>query len=425
MSRGPVSAPESGFSAYLPDDAAGIQGGFTVPVGRGAYLGVGAAQRRLDNVLSDGAAAWQTVAGARVSVPLLKDRGFASQQAREEYADAKADELAWSADAALSAVARDAAVAFAYELYAGALFDQYLKALSRVTTLQIETAERVRLETMAEYQVFPAEMEVQFKLDDVRQAAATYTNAHNALEQAAGGVCLPYRRASLLVEWAAACVTTDVTRIVADFGAMRPEVRAARMAVAASEARERELEVSLRSDLVLSAGVGYQGENTGAGFGNDTLLRDEKAGVDAALVWCRPFSFDAEEAAVRAQRRRTAALREELRRAEIAAETQRRQAEALFASATERFETVGKAVAFAAKALESEEERLGLGEGRSRNVLDAQSDLTSAEGRANLAAYDVVCSFLDLMLAGGVDFVPKSDVADDGEVRCIRKDGAD
>lgn len=404
MGKGPASAPESGLSPYLPLDSVGLQGGILIPLRAGAYVGAGVAERRLDDALSSGAEAWQTIAGLRVSVPLLRDRGFSLQEARAEHADRLAEQRGEEYYSLLNSARRDVAVAFAYELYAGALVEQYKKALSRVEILLGETSERVKLETVARYQVYPAEMEVQFKLDDVRQYAAAYTNAHYALSQAAGGVDLPFVSVGLLTEWAGLCVTADVDKIVSEFGKELPEVRVARLAVEASRAREKELEESTRSSLSLSAGISYQGENEDFGLGNEALLRDDRAGFDAALVWSRPFSFESERASLRAQRSRTAALRERQRQVLISVETRRRQAEALFFAAVERMAAAKKAVESAHKALKSESERLALGEGSSRSVLDAQTDLTSAEGRANAVAYNVICSFLDLMLANGVDF---------------------
>lgn len=401
-SRGPSDAPATGLSPAFTDDALGAYAGLSAPVAGFAYLGAGAAQRRLDSALPDGSAVWQSIGGVRLSVPLLRDAGFASQRAREDAADETALQHDAYAAAAMASMGHDVAAAYAYELYAAALVAQYSKALERVEALLGETAERVRLETMAKYQVYPAEMEVQFKRDDVRQYETARTNAHHALELAAGGAAIPAPPDGLLGRWAAACATADVARIVATLGGERPEIAAARRAVMVSEARERELAESARSSLSLSAGVGYQGEGDGFGVGSEAMLRDDRVGADVALVWSRPLSFDNEEAAVRAQRRRTAALRETLRRLQSEAAAQRLQSEARLRSAVARMATVSDAVEAASMALSAESERLGLGEGRSRNVLDAQTDLTSAEGRANLAAYDLVCSFLDLMLASGV-----------------------
>lgn len=404
VGRGPASAPEAGLSPYLPVDSSGLQGGVFVPLRAGAYVGAGVAQRRIDDALTSGAEAWQSIAGVRLNVPLLRDRGFALQDAKEERADRIVEQRNEEFLSVLNGIRRDVAVALAYELYSGAVVEQYKKALSRVETLLDETSNRVALETVARYQVYPAEMEVQFKLDDVRQYSAAYTNAHFALSQAVGGIELPFATTGLLSEWAALCVTADVDRVVAEFGKELPEVKAARLAVEASRAREKELEGSARSSLSLSAGVSYQGENEDFGIGTDALLRDDNVGFDVALVWSRPFSFESEKAALRAQRARTQALRERERLVRIAAETRRRQAESLFIAATERMAVAQKALDAANKALKSELERLSLGEGSSRSVLDAQTDLTSAESRSNAIAYNVICSFLDLMLASGVDF---------------------
>ncbi len=60
----------------------------------------------------------------------------------------------------------------------------------------------------------------------------------------------------------------------------------------------------------------------------------------------------------------------------------------------------------ARRALVAEEQRLSLGEGRSRNVLDAQKDLTTAERRANAAAYDLILAYTDLLAAFGVPLIP-------------------
>jgi outer membrane protein TolC len=75
---------------------------------------------------------------------------------------------------------------------------------------------------------------------------------------------------------------------------------------------------------------------------------------------------------------------------------------ASLAAARDRLDIVDRAVGEARRALDAESERMRLGEGRSRNVLDAQKDLTTAERRANQAALDTVLAILDLLHAAGV-----------------------
>lgn len=403
-SRAPDNAPETSLSAYMPDDATGMQAGLSIPLRLGAHVGIGAAQRRLSGALPDGSSAWQTVAGARISIPLMKDRGFALQSLAEEKAEKLAVQGSYAHAAVQEQVSWNAASALAFELYSGALAEQCGKALERVKRLLDETSERVKLETVAEYQLFPAQAEVQFKLDDLRQYAAAYTNSHSALELALGGVGVPYQDTSLLHRWANLCATSDVSRIIEATGSERPEITAAKWAVQVSEAQERSLAESMKSSLTLTAGIGYQGEREDFGIGDEHLLRERTAGFDAAIVWSRPLSLDSREAALKAQKLRTQALREELNRLRNNAASELRQARALYDSAVSRLAFSGKAVESAARALESETARLKMGEGRSRNVLDAQADMSSAEGRVNLVSYSVICAFIDLMRAGGVRF---------------------
>ena len=84
----------------------------------------------------------------------------------------------------------------------------------------------------------------------------------------------------------------------------------------------------------------------------------------------------------------------------IAAEQAR--ARAVLAAARDRLGMVDQAVGEAQRALAAEEQRLALGEGRSRNVLDAQKDLTDAERRANVAALDMIVAFTQMLHAAGV-----------------------
>ena len=414
LSRGPNAAPESSLASSVNDDAMALQGGVLLPLRSGAYVGLGLAQRRLENALDDDSSCGQSLAGVRLSVPLLRDRGFAVQAAREESADADAERMVRLCATELQTLGHGALIAFATELYASASLQSTYEALNRVQVLLKETTERVELKTTAEYQVFPAEMEVAFRRDDVRRAEAVLTNAHHRLELAVGGVRLPLagHTGANLRAWAEQCLSLDAAAIAKQAGGERPEITAARQALASARAAERGTSQATRSSLSLTAGVGYQAENENGGFGNDNLLRDDRVGADIALVWSRPLSFDAEDAACRAARARTVSAGAALRNLQIAELAQQREAMTLLVAARERLALVDGAVESARRALAAETQRLRLGEGRSRNVLDAQNDLTSAVDRANLAAYDLVCAFTDVMLAYGVPLYPRIQIGD-------------
>jgi outer membrane protein TolC len=414
-SRGPVAAPESTLSPRLAGDAAGMQAGLLMPLRAGAMIGAGVSQRYLFD--ADGFEdLGQTTAGVRLEVPLLRDRGFRLQRWRQESLDAEAGAAAARAFATGESLAREALANFAGWLYANADVRETGNSVKRVERLLEETAGRVELQTMAEYQVYGARMEVAFRQEELRQAQAALENAGHALAALLGGA-LPEPPAdgpAILRAWAVRCATGDVSRLL-ERAAPRGEWNAAVKAVQAAEALGRMRDEETRGSLSLVAGLGYQGESEDGGIGSDNLLADRQAGAEIAIVWSRPLHFDAERAAARAQAAEIAAARDEQRRIGLQLAAEQAQACALLAAARERLGLVDQAVVSARRALEAETERMRLGEGRSRNVLDAQKDLTTAERRANLAALDTVLAFLDLLHAAGVPLLPPE--VDHGDVR--------
>lgn len=405
--QGPVGAPESTLVPRLGGDAAGIQAGLLVPLRAGAYLGAGAAQRYLFD--ADGFEdLGQSVAGVRIEVPLLQNRGFRSQRFNQEAMDATAAAAAAQARSVARLVAREALAHYAAWLYAAADVRESLAALTRVERLLEETSGRVELETVAEYQVFAAQMEVRFRQEELRQSHTLLAQAGQALETRLGGVAVAGRIAgdpALLRAWASRCATSGVEQVFAHAGE-RPERLRAREAVVAAERLREAVREGLRSNLALQAGVGFQAEDAGGGFGRDALLDDDRVGVEVALVWSRPLGFDAEEARLRAQQARLDAARAGLREVELLIVEEQARAREAVEAARERLGIVDLAVEDARRALVAEEQRLSLGEGRSRNVLDAQKDLTTAERRANVAAYDLILAYTDLLAALGVPLIP-------------------
>ena len=405
--QGPAAAPESTLVPRFGGDAAGIQAGLLVPLRAGAYLGVGAAQRYLFE--ADGFEdLGQSVAGIRLEVPLLQNRGFRTQRFNQEARDASAAAAVAEARSVARLVARDALVHYAAWLYAAADVRESLAALARVERLLEETSGRVELETIAEYQVFAAQMEVRFRQEELRQSRTLLAQAGQALGTRLGGVEVAGRIAgdpALLRDWASRCATNGIEQVSVLAGE-RPERLRARHAVAAADRLREAVREGLRSNLALQAGVGFQAEDAGGGFGSDPMLDDDRAGVEVALVWSRPLAFDAEEARLRAQQARLDAARAGLREIELLITEEQARAREAVEAARDRLGIVDHAVEDARRALVAEEQRLSLGEGRSRNVLDAQKDLTTAERRANAAAYDLILAYTDLLAAFGVPLIP-------------------
>ena len=259
-------------------------------------------------------------------------------------------------------------------------------------------------------------MEVSFRQEELRQAQAARTNAGHSLAEVLGGLLpeAPTDGPAALRAWAALGATGDVARLMT-LAEPRAELREAAETVRASEQLGRAREEETRASLAFVAGVGYQGEDADGGLGRDHLLADERAGIEVALVWSRPFTFDAEQAAVRAQAAETAAARAEQRRIGLEIAAAQAQARASLAAARDRLGLVDRAVEDARRALDAEADRMRLGEGRSRNVLDAQKDLTTAERRANMAALDTILACLDLLHAAGVPLLPPE--VDHGAIR--------
>ena len=85
------------------------------------------------------------------------------------------------------------------------------------------------------------------------------------------------------------------------------------------------------------------------------------------------------------------------------------RAELAFSSACARLALATKAMEQAQKVLASENDRFAIGDGTSRNVLDAQQDLTTAIRRKNSIALEVILSANELCRAYGLSpFVDKS-----------------
>lgn len=401
----PTDAPATLLSAGLPGDAATVQSGIVLPLRPGLRLGVGAAQRYLldddgdrDRNLS--------VAGVRLQVPLLRDRGFLSQDLRQAAAD---EETAIASEAAAvehQAVLRDLLVAAAALAAASADVRQAGQAAERVTRLRDQTADRVALATTAEYQLFPARMQVALRQEEQRRADAALTNARHRVEELLAAPLPAAMRISpdLLTDWAGRC-SAAASRIPAD-GRARPELRQAARLVAAAELQARLAREQARSDLSLNAGVGYQTERDTDDFGTATLPLDDTIGLEAALVWRRPWAFDAEAATLAAAEAELRASVARLRQVRLRVDSEVAQASEALNAAFDRRLLAETAVTEARLALSAEEERLRLGEGRSSDVLDAQKDLTDSERRANSAALDTITAFANSLFAAGAPLLP-------------------
>lgn len=398
-SDGPGEAPHVALPRVLTPDALSVQAGVEAPLDGGLYGGAGAAQRRLTGGDED---RWQTVVGGRLRLPLGRDRGYAL--VRHEEAQRLGEALAAEAEetAVADLLARDAVRAYASALQDAADAREVGRAVERAEKLLEQTSARVELKVVAEYQVYPARFEAALRREELEAARQQIRTGLQTLAERLGRQApptLPGDENGLLLRWA------EVLQGVAPFGAdvtdafrRRAECRAARARVEVAEAAARLAAEQLKDDLSLRVGAAYEGDDDAA----DDVDGSSSAGFEAAIVFSRRWGRDGERAQLASARAEADARLAEVVDAEVRVAAEVARARAAFESARARLALARGAVEEARRVLVAEDERFALGEGSSRNVLDAQKDLTSATRRHVAVAGQVVAAMADLRYALGV-----------------------
>jgi outer membrane protein TolC len=401
---GDVGAPLLAAPAGLPSaDAYGAAASVEVPLHPGIYAGVGASEQFLIHPPGTYDRVYRTMVGAQVRIPLLQDRGFSLwKQDRARLAglrDAAAARLLETRQAVRHAVEQ------AYIDYLEAIANDAtsLSATDRAVQLLREAEELVRLKVVPEYQLAPGRLEVALRREEARAAAQAIDTARLRLVQVLGGVAPAAltTNAGVLLERAAGAQLPAVpvfARALAARGAAR-ELEALGLAAAAGT---RALDDRLRPDLALAVRGVWQVEDPTTPPGDGMVLEGgDEASAAAVLVWTRPWH----QTGPRARRRESLARETELaqlRRAMrngLAADLAAAHRE--FTGARQRFEEITAAVEQARRALEAEAERFRLGDGRSRNVLDAQNDLTKTYRTRNAIMAALLRGHSDFLYAAG------------------------
>ena len=130
-------------------------------------------------------------------------------------------------------------------------------------------------------------------------------------------------------------------------------------------------------------------------------MSGEDTSVAAVLVWTRPWNQTGDKARLRESRAREAQLAELLRELQNRLTADLATAHRDFTGSGERLNEITIAVEQARRTLEAEAERFRLGEGRSRNVLDAQNDLTKAYRARNTIVAALLKAHSDFKYASG------------------------
>ncbi len=392
-----TAAPLLGTPSGLPTpDSYGAAAAVEVPVRPGIYAGAGVSEQYLLNPPESADTSYRTLVGAQIRIPLLQDRGFSLWR----HKSSRLQELQSAAEAHLleTRQAVQHAVELAYFAYLTEVANATTSksATDRAAQLLKEAEELVRLKVVPEYQLAPARLELALRREEFCTANQAVDNARLRLIQTLG-ITPPIQlttNSNALTDHAADLQLPALSVASPTFEARGAISEIAALSAAAA-AETRSLTEQLRPDLGLSlSGVWATDDAT---FTSD--YGDSSAA--AVLVWTRPWSQTGAKARLRESRAREAQLTEVRRELQNRLTTDLAAAKRDFTGAGERFKEISIAVDQARRTLEAEAERFRLGEGRSRNVLDAQNDLTKAYRARNSIVFALLKGYSDFRFATG------------------------
>ncbi|NQU39381.1 MAG: TolC family protein [Lentisphaerae bacterium] len=394
------SIPGSTLGSGIVANGATFESGIERALRPGLFIGAGLAERRLTELGEGRDDLYQSLAGVQLRVPLLKNRGHAEWRWEQRETEAAITVATQEVTAVRQQLCleTDTALINLFEATSGR--DAYRQSAQRARALVAEAEELVRLKAVPAYQVHAARLDAALQEEQVAMAEHGVEAARIRLRALVGALPASLDSADGLVEWAGRCPPAPPVNL--DDACSRRGVMAAAEAMieqaraAAGGARE-----AMRPDLALALTASWQGEDTDQPWGSRAQGDGETLGADAALVWRVPLERRRERATWRAREARVAeqeALRDQQRRL-VSAEID--ETSRALDSARERLGLVRAAVEDATRALEAEAERFRLGEGRSRNVLDAQKDLITTILRRETAAGAVLRSQAALAYARG------------------------
>ncbi|MDP2991680.1 MAG: TolC family protein [Kiritimatiellota bacterium] len=346
---------------------------------------------------------WQSMAGLRLGVPLLRDRGFLQWKLSDERA-AKRYRMAQNHWRAVTQQCRHD-VEQQYIAVLEAVAQRYVAqaALTRVEKLLKEARELVRLKIVPLYQLFTARSEVALRQEAETAEQQACQTTQTRLQELLG-TSRPARpvRASYdtLILWAE---SVELPPLYAEDKALkaRGDYNEILDFIEVAEKEQAIYQDNLRDDLSLNMETILQGEDPDNVIGTGRYLSERNLGASIGLTWKRPWGYRTEKARMRAISATIDARHELLRQTAIRIRADLKIQHEQFVSAQDRLSLVSQAIVAARQALEAENERFCLGEGRSRNVLDAQRDLTDALKRQTIIAVELLRAYSSFMYASG------------------------
>ena len=404
-----VTASQSDYNTGY--NRALLRAGVDAAILPGVYLGTRVEQSYysqlqdsiVTNVFENYNNLWQSLAGLRLGVPLLRDRGFLQWKLSDERA-AKRFSMAQNHWRAVTQQCRHN-VEQQYIAVLEAVAQRYVAqaALTRVEKLLKEAQELVRLKIVPGYQLFTARSEVALRREsetaDQQACATTQTRLRELLgtSQPAQPVQSSF---DTLILWAE---SVELPPLFAEDKALkaRGDYNEILNFIEVAEKEQAINQDNLRSDLSLNMETTLQGEDPNDVIGTGRYLNERNLGASIGLTWKRPWGYRTEKARMRAISATIDARYELLRQTAIRIRAELKIQHEQFMSAQDRMSMVSQAIVAARQALEAENERFCLGEGRSRNVLDAQKDLTDALKRQIVIAVELLRAYSDFLYASG------------------------
>lgn len=393
----PTEAPRTSFASSIDANSTYAGAGVEAPLLRGVYGGVGAYVTQDATGLSEDDSA-EVGVGASLRIPLLQDRSFALHEIELQQLGFKEQERFHAMQGELLEISTDIVKQYAKWLFSVADAQEVEKALNRAEKLLEQSTERVRLKDLAQYQIYPARYEATLRREQLEMARQSIQTQAADLAQSLGLSSFPElteESSDTLLKWAYALAKLDTEALSAiSVTNASPVVLAARSAAEAAEAEVSWTAEQTRDALDLNVGAGWRSEEA-ADSGNEF-------GYTVSILYKRNLDKSGDEARLASKESEAAALRADYEEILLKAQIAREKALIEFRNSCGRLLIARSAAIAAAEALEAENDRFALGEGSSRNVLDAQQDLTSATRRHLAVAGEVIAGMAELHRVVGV-----------------------
>jgi len=387
----------------LQNNSAVTKLGIEMPVRPGAYFSFGMAERYLLEPEEEYDSLYQSLVGTRIRIPLARDRVLAEWRTSNWEAMHQVAAAAHHLAAVAQDVRREVELTYVDALRTTADVEEVRASTARVRKLLSEARELVRAKAIPEYQLFAARLEATLGDEEIQAVEHVQDEIRIRLAELIGETepLKTEQAKDALIAWASTVKTNQAPVSLEEACFSRGLYREAKSYVRATEAACRLAGEALKPDIDLSVSATWQTEDPDSIIGRETLLSDEELGTEAAIIYRRPFFFRTERAEMNAARAAVEVKQSELRQARLRVAADLERARRALRSAHSRLTLVRTAVGDASGALSAEQERFRLGEGRSRNVLDAQKDLTKTIRRQNNAAAALLRARVELSHAAG------------------------